>query len=74
MEQATQFKFDKKRFKDYREKQLKMTQEQAAAGIGVLRQTLASWEKEGGHCPSISQLSKIGQVYGIAGTFFLVQE
>lgn len=71
---ATQLKFDKVRFRDFREKKLQLTQEEAAIKLGITRQTLSNWEKENGHSPTIKQLNKIGTVYGIAGTFFLVQD
>jgi DNA-binding XRE family transcriptional regulator len=66
-------KFDKQRFKEFREKSLKLNQQDAAEKLGIKRQTLANWEK-GGHTPSITQLSKIGQAYDVSGTFFLVEE
>lgn len=68
--QTVELKFDRDRFKDYREKNLKWNQQDAAEKLGIKRQTLASWEK--GRCtPSIKQLSHIGQVYGVSGMFFL---
>lgn len=66
-----ELRFDRDRFKDFREKSLKWNQQEAAEKLGVKRQTLASWEK-GGHTPSIKQLAHIGQIYGVSGMFFLV--
>lgn len=65
-------RFDRNRLLSLRES-LDLNQVEAAAKIGVTRQSLDSWEK-GKSTPSIGKLDLIGKAYGVPGKFFLVEE
>ena len=62
-------KFDNERLRDMR-KAKGMTQDQLADALSVSRVSVTQWEK-GKHTPPLEMIGRIGELLGVAGSFFI---